>query len=305
MRDFPRKKDGTGATPFENDLADFLRALGVPDAALELCGYDFESAGAALVTSVPGKHTNARYGHAALRRLLENEKFAHDSNVVFNFSSLGSIRPAWLQDEFEPAVYASAGQPRHRRLQLVLPTVTQVAKSNESYKAGESLPVRAKNVHREHIRNRLCVWNAGKSGRSRAMPHIKTMLRYTNDARIEWLYLGSANLSGAAWGWMRKNGNLDILSFEIGVLLIPSIYTLPVFNLGGGVPTPVGNGPFRFISAFQHYPHHPLSVRLPLPYSLPPESYTRADVPWHVDFGIAPECGDDCKLLRAAAMLES
>ena len=60
-------------------------------------------------------------------------------------------------------------------------------------------------------------------GRGRAMPHIKTFLRHVGKD-IAWLFLSSFNLSGAAWGKLERNENqLHIMSYEMGVLLLPSL----------------------------------------------------------------------------------
>ena len=54
------------------------------------------------------------------------------------------------------------------------------------------------------------------------MPHIKTYIRHVGND-IVWLFLSSFNLSGAAWGRLEKDGTqIYILSYEMGVLLLPS-----------------------------------------------------------------------------------
>lgn len=42
-------------------------------------------------------------------------------------------------------------------------------------------------------------------GRQRAMPHLKTYLRHSG-RDVAWLYVGSHNMSKAAWGEQQKNG---------------------------------------------------------------------------------------------------
>jgi tyrosyl-DNA phosphodiesterase-1 len=55
------------------------------------------------------------------------------------------------------------------------------------------------------------------------MPHIKTFLRHVGKD-IAWLFLSSFNLSGAAWGKLERNeSQLHIMSYEMGVLLLPSL----------------------------------------------------------------------------------
>ncbi|XP_065541930.1 tyrosyl-DNA phosphodiesterase 1 isoform X2 [Lathamus discolor] len=71
-------------------------------------------------------------------------------------------------------------------------------------------------------------WSAEVSGRSHAMPHIKTYMRSSPDfQKIAWFLVTSANLSKAAWGALEKNGTqLMIRSYELGVLFLPSAFLL-------------------------------------------------------------------------------
>lgn len=69
----------------------------------------------------------------------------------------------------------------------------------------------------------LSDWFAKHSGRNKAMPHIKTYLRLSPDAKqAAFFLLTSANLSKSAWGVYNKgNKALRINSYEAGVLFIP------------------------------------------------------------------------------------
>ena len=65
-------------------------------------------------------------------------------------------------------------------------------------------------------------WNSDQVLRTRAMPHIKTYARLSQDwQRMSWFILTSANLSKAAWGMKTKSNNLIIQSYEAGVLFLP------------------------------------------------------------------------------------
>merc|ERR1712224_156713 len=57
------------------------------------------------------------------------------------------------------------------------------------------------------------------------MPQIKTFVRYhAETGRIAWMVLASNNLSEGAWGVLEADEfQLLIKSFEIGVLLLPSL----------------------------------------------------------------------------------
>ena len=56
------------------------------------------------------------------------------------------------------------------------------------------------------------------------MPHIKSFARYSSDyKKLYWFLLTSANLSKAAWGKLeKKETQIFIMSYEIGVLFLPS-----------------------------------------------------------------------------------
>ena len=49
----------------------------------------------------------------------------------------------------------------------------------------------------------LCRYGGEVAGRQRAMPHIKTYVRYRGQ-QLAWVLLASHNLSKAAWGSLQK-----------------------------------------------------------------------------------------------------
>lgn len=260
VRDFPLQSDDAVDTvgvecDFERKLGEYLlrsiRTGECNEIVLRLHKHDFSSAGVAIVSSVPGKHLGddfVKYGHLRLRHLLSSETLDHradESAVICQFSSLGSLRPEWLSHEFGESVSSQAGATGSESadIQFVYPTEAQVEASNEGVLAGVSIPVTAKNLHREHILTRLHRWNAEKSGRERAMPHIKTFVRYSplDPQHPAWVFLGSFNLSVAAWGRITGRGtssrrsktqpSLQILSYEIGVLFTRHLSVPPTFAL--------------------------------------------------------------------------
>jgi tyrosyl-DNA phosphodiesterase 1 len=56
------------------------------------------------------------------------------------------------------------------------------------------------------------------------MPHIKSFACYSSDyKKLYWFLLTSANLSKAAWDKLeKKETQIFIMSYEIGVLFLPS-----------------------------------------------------------------------------------
>lgn len=72
---------------------------------------------------------------------------------------------------------------------------------------------------------RMSQWRAVSARRERAMPHIKTFTRISDNGNIAWFLLTSANLSKAAWGALEKKGTqLTIRSYELGVLVHPELF---------------------------------------------------------------------------------
>lgn len=59
-----------------------------------------------------------------------------------------------------------------------------------------------------------------RTGRDRAMPHIKSYTRISPDLKsVPWFVLTSGNLSKAAWGVQRNNHY--IMNYEAGVVFLP------------------------------------------------------------------------------------
>jgi tyrosyl-DNA phosphodiesterase 1 len=313
------------AAEFEKSLVDYAQQLGitgrvrasvVDSLVSEISRYDFSDAGCALITSVPGKHAGpmrAKYGHLRLRTLLcaeDIDESSDDSSVVVQFSSLGSIQKKWLE-EFMLSLFASRSRTRAAgastrpgkasdRLEFVLPTMSNMANGIESWAAGRALPITGRNVHREHVLSRLHGWNCPRaSGRSHAMPHVKSLLRYSRRCpdQLAWVVIGSANLSAAAWGAQRmSSGAFDILSYEMGVLITPERYKLPTFHIGEPLHAMIGemhSAPFTLrVASWEaqaQFPAPALSVVAPIPFSIPPVPYEPHDVPWHIDPG-GPAC---------------
>lgn len=349
VRDFsPRERNDIQTKPrtntlpsveeddFKTQLDRYFRHALVGDMREELvrsiAKYDFSSAGVALISSVPGVHrgfSKTHFGHARLRELLLREKIPASrskSVAICQFSSLGSIQQKWLDEEFKETLFSSAERcnPNHSggaeadEIKLVFPTLHQVRQSNEGLHAGASLPVSGKNLHRDHIMSRLHKWDARQSGYERAMPHIKTFLRYpaSQPQSPFWTFLGSFNLSVAAWGRMqggRKGRSswdrLNVLSYEVGVLFSPALSCPPQHSIDGSIKYSLLSPGEKFTwntarkdlavsmeaSLFgSELPERKNCVpaeaqtravlTLPLPYRLPPPKYDSSDVPWTTEF---------------------
>jgi len=308
LQDFPLKTAASPASsPFETDLLSYLdRTAGQnkpwpgwrPTGASQLIGrdalarFDFSGARASLVAAVPGRHYGeaamARVGHMRVRSLLARERFHPKfvaSPLVWQFSSCSGSSEAWLR---ELVASFSAGQveggagalgpPRGGNPVLVWPLHSEVMRSWHGEQMGASIPGSEENVNA--VRRLMHRWSSPDQpeNRGRCVPHIKTWLRHAG-GDVAWCYVGSANLSRAAWGNLEKNGTqLYIKSFELGVILLPSHLA------AAGGPTSMvattGSGAYGLPPGV-----HGARLALPLPFALPPVPYAPGDVPWTSNHG--------------------
>ena len=108
-------------------------------------------------------------------------------------------------------------------------------------------------------------------GRKRAAPHIKTYIRYGGES-IDWALVTSANLSKQAWGEAGNNaGEMRISSYEIGVLVWPSLYAEDAKM----VPTFLTDKP-----AVDSIEGAQTIIGLRIPYNLPLQHYGKDEIPW-------------------------
>ncbi|EOA23023.1 hypothetical protein CARUB_v10003786mg [Capsella rubella] len=322
MQDFPWKdddKDSPKGCGFEGDLIDYLNVLKWPEFTASLPGrgnmkinaaffkkFDYSNATVRLIASVPGYHTGLnlnKWGHMKLRTILQEYIFDREfrrSPLVYQFSSLGSLDEKWLA-EFRDSLSSGLtedktplgpGDPL-----IIWPTVEDVRCSLEGYAAGNAIPSPLKNVEKPFLIKYWAKWKANHSARCRAMPHIKTFTRYS-DQKLAWFLLTSSNLSKAAWGALQKNNSqLMIRSYELGVLFLPS----PTKAQGCKFPCTENNTSVvkakqetkdevekrsKLVTmSWQGDRDSPEIISLPIPYQLPPTPYSPEDVPWSWDRG--------------------
>jgi tyrosyl-DNA phosphodiesterase-1 len=193
------------------------------------------------------------------------------ASFVLQASSIGSLGKdanVWLRGELLTSFSAPTTPSSVNAMSIVFPTVQEVRNSLEGYAAGGSIPFSSLTYEKQKamMRPLLHSWNAEHCNRSRAMPHIKTFCRVRNDNSLDWFVLTSANISKAAWGSLEKKGcQLMIRSYELGVLILPSLLTdeevtivSQQFKSKGGIV-------------------------VPLPYNLPLTPYAMQDTPWLCD----------------------
>ncbi|NWX81403.1 TYDP1 phosphodiesterase, partial [Nothoprocta pentlandii] len=289
---------GESETNFKSDLISYLAAYNSP--ALKewidnIQEHDLSETRVYLLGSTPGRYQGIdkeKWGHLRLRKLLRegsSSVAAQESwPIVGQFSSIGSMgadESKWLCSEFQDSLVATGASgtalpkcavPIH----LVYPTVDNVRQSLEGYPAGGSLPYSLQTAQKQlWLHSYFHKWSAEVSGRSHAMPHIKTYMRPSPDfQKIAWFLVTSANLSKAAWGALEKNGTqLMIRSYELGVLFLPSAFGLD-------------KGYFHVKSKLHSESKDPVTS-FPVPYDLPPEQYGSKDRPWiwNIPYTNAPD----------------
>ena len=231
------------------------------------------------------------WGHLKLRSELEKNVKPIDSSwpVVGQFSSIGSLgksSDSWMCGEFLKSVSScnrlsgasSNFLPKVAKLpplKVVFPSVDNVRTSLEGYPAGASIPYSSATRAKQPWFDNFChQWKAEHAGRCEAAPHIKSYFRispYDTNIRLPWFLLTSANMSKAAWGALqKKDTQLMIRSYELGVLFIPS--------LSFDSAEDNKDNYFHILNSSQSNCN-----KFPIPFTVPLVPYNSKDVPWTWD----------------------
>lgn len=279
----PKGSSDTGESPtfFKRDLLEYLSTYRAPELEewiQRIKEHDLSETRVYLIGSTPGRYVGPdmeRWGHLRLRKLLYDhaEPIPGEERwpVVGQFSSIGSMgidKTKWLAAEFQRTL-TTLGKSSLRPeppVHLLYPSVEDVRTSLEGYPAGGSLPYSIQTAQKQlWLHSYFHRWKADTTGRSHAMPHIKTYLRASPDyTELAWYCITSANLSKAAWGALEKNNTqIMVRSYELGVLFLPSAFNMKTF--------PVQKNPFPVSSS---------TTGFPVPFDLPPTSYSSRDQPW-------------------------
>ncbi|KAM9366218.1 tyrosyl-DNA phosphodiesterase 1 [Symphorus nematophorus] len=296
---FPRLPEGSGAsagespTFFKRDLLEYLASYRAPELEewiQRIKEHDLSESRVYLVGSTPGRYVGSdmeHWGHLRLRKLLYEHTNPVPSEetwpVIGQFSSIGSMgldKTKWLAGEFQRTM-TTLGKSSLRPdppMHLLYPSVEDVRMSLEGYPAGGSLPYSIQTAQKQlWLHSYFHRWKANTSGRSHAMPHIKTYMRVSPDfTQLAWFLVTSANLSKAAWGALEKNNTqVMVRSYELGVLYVPAAFNMKTF--------PVHKNPFPVSSSS--------STGFPVPFDLPPTCYSPKDQPWiwNIPYSQAPD----------------
>ena len=295
IQDFPLKQNPYAAKcEFENDLISYIESYQYHTShtwdgdnrtlSQELRRYDFSSARAVLIPSIPGRHslTKPPLGHLKLRRAIQEHTVATNSvqnAVVCQFSSMGSLTIKWLADEFlvsTSQIDSPPGTSLAERIKFVYPTVEEVRSSLEGYQGGCSVPGTQKNVLKKFLQPLYCRWSSddltNPCEKSHNIPHIKTYYQLNeDDSSMKWFVLTSHNMSKAAWGEVQYGQfgrHIHIRHWELGVFVSPTL----VAGEPGHRLVPFG------VNASQES-----DIQIPLPYKVLPDAYGASDRPWMVD----------------------
>ncbi|KAK2059224.1 tyrosyl-DNA phosphodiesterase [Colletotrichum caudatum] len=294
---------GTGER-FKHDLLGYLRAYNARRPTLgplvdQLCLYDFSNVRAALIASIPGRHpihdtSQTAWGWPALKRALRSVPAQEGkSEVVIQVSSIATLgaSDSWIQkclfDSLAMSKNSSLSKPRPK-FRVVFPTADEIRRSLDGYASGGSIHTKLQSQQQlkqlQYLRPMFCHWANDapggeplpetaiirEAGRQRAAPHIKTYIRH-GEKSIDWALVTSANLFKQAWGEAAgASQEVRIASWEIGVLVWPSIIAEKATMIGtfeiDVPPRDVGDG-------------DPV-VGLRIPYNLPLQLYGKDEIPW-------------------------
>jgi len=161
--------------------------------------------------------------------------------------------------EVKANVQAKAKVNAKQEAHILFPTADSVRRSLDGYASGASIHMKTQSAAQrkqlDYLRPQLRHWGGvsdavtrdgigsssgsgirdggptgaliREAGRRRAAPHIKTYIRFKDEAmrEVEWAMVTSANLSKQAWGEMEnKDGNVAVASWEIGVVVWPALF---------------------------------------------------------------------------------
>ncbi|KAF8937043.1 tyrosyl-DNA phosphodiesterase 1 [Dissophora ornata] len=175
---------GLATCSFERDLLEYLqRYSNHIEITSKISQYDFTGVRGVLVGSVPGKFSGPeknKWGHMRLRAVLRQQVEIPKENLQ-GVGSLGKDSQDWLRGEFEMSLNAHRNSnymtSSKADLCVVFPTAENVRTSYDGWSMGGSLPFRSTSYNKQahYLNSLLHSWKAAKSGRERAMPHIKDM----------------------------------------------------------------------------------------------------------------------------------
>lgn len=307
---------------FEADMITYLRSYHNPtidELANSLGQYDYGAINIEIVASVPGRYSLAHlsdddseiYGYGKLRQILQRNNLLLDNSdglEMYNvLAQVTSIAYPYAHDRNQaasmfshllaPLIFSQHGfhlvkpgqvacrdhqRDHNYRLQMVFPTVDEVANSNFGFMSGSAVHFKYtgslahKNQFVQNIKPYLHRWSGSRrpgvvTGREQVTPHVKIYAcdNADNWKSLRWMMVGSHNLSRQAWGDpdKRRTDPLDGSVYDVGS------YELSVWIPG------------RLLPVYGRNEGNGAVVRLP--FKVPPMKYGSEDQAWsgHFDYG--------------------
>lgn len=210
------------ACPFQEDLEHFVKKILpknydiFPDLGINLSDYDFTTAQVKLIMSVPGRYKlPCKYGLSSFEEKI-GKKYL---NFTYHCSSVGAVNKSFLA-----AICKGFTRNESSKIEVIFPSIATVRESRFGVDgAGVFFLNEANYQSSEILKNAFC----DISGPSEYpmirdhLAHSKVIILHdnyeiTDDTAI---YIGSHNLSLAAWGrYEKSNTQIYIKNVELGVL---------------------------------------------------------------------------------------
>ncbi|XP_014293735.1 probable tyrosyl-DNA phosphodiesterase isoform X5 [Halyomorpha halys] len=224
-------KVGDSTTNFKHDVLHYLSSYKVSELQpwLEILkAVDMSDVKVFFIASIPGMHTTDDWGQLKMGKILKEHIVANDGNIIAQYSVIGSLGPepsSWFPSNML-SVFTSSKREWWRnntpQIKFIYPTQKCVSKSYDKTGGYVGYPKETR-AKQEWVLSYMCDWYSDKRYRTRALPHIKSYCRLsTDEKKIYYFVLTSANMSKAAWGFRAKSG-LSLQSYEAGVILVPQI----------------------------------------------------------------------------------
>ncbi|EFR00029.1 tyrosyl-DNA phosphodiesterase 1 [Nannizzia gypsea CBS 118893] len=280
------------------------------------------------------------WGWPALRDAIRSIPIDHSSSqtlkphIIVQVSSIATLGQTdkWLKETFFGSLcpqsrFNQTISACHANFSIIFPTPDEIRRSLDGYGSGGSIHMKIQSASQQkqlaYLRHYLCHWAGDaegqrdpgpatesvkglayvrEAGRSRAAPHIKTYIRFSDSgmSSIDWAMVTSANLSTQAWGaGANAQGEVRICSWEIGVLIWPELFRenniekcndsspinhvkmIPCFKRNTPSKEPL-QPPESDSTKLTSHPDATNMIRVGfrMPYNLPLVPYTPRDVPW-------------------------
>jgi tyrosyl-DNA phosphodiesterase-1 len=210
---------------FQRSLKDFFDAV-LPktyslkkELNIDLDVFDFSSSSVELVFSIPGRFPSTRgLGLGRIRDLRGPKQYL---KVLYQCSSIGSYN----KKSFDDFLRMVTGN-QQAEAQIVFPSIKNVRESVLGCEgAGVFFIKKEKFEAKGFPKEKFCRFE-GPSGVEQLRGHLShskvMILTGEEEGDDDLVYIGSHNLSAAAWGVLeKKESQIYIKNFEIGVAFVP------------------------------------------------------------------------------------